>query len=100
MARPIDAEKAKFFIADVLDIFHVPIGDRMATMLIDTIDKLPTVDAVEVVHGHWLMRGGRRYCSACGEMACVTRDRDDFWYTVGTKYCPECGTKMDGDRNV
>lgn len=48
-----------------------------------------------VVHAHWVMRGGRRYCSACGTMACVTRDRDDFWYTVGTKRCPECGAHMD-----
>ena len=48
-----------------------------------------------VVHAHWIMRGGRRYCSACGTMACVTRDQEDFWYTVGTKRCPECGAHMD-----
>ena len=49
MARLIDAEKAKFFIADVLDIFKVPVGDRMADRLLKTIDAIPTVDAVEVV---------------------------------------------------
>lgn len=53
------------------------------------------VSAEPVVHAHWVMRGGRRYCSACGTMGCVTRDRDDFWYTVGTKRCPECGAHMD-----
>lgn len=53
------------------------------------------VEAEPVVHAHWIMRGGRRYCSACGTMACVTRDREDFWYTVGTKRCPECGAHMD-----
>ena len=46
--RLIDANKAKFFIADVLDIFGVPVGDRMASRLIGTIDNLSTVDAVEV----------------------------------------------------
>ena len=53
------------------------------------------VEAEPVVHAHWVMRGGRRYCSACGTRACVTRDTDDFWYTVGTKRCPECGAHMD-----
>jgi len=53
------------------------------------------VEAEPVVHAHWVMRGGRRYCSACGTMACVTRDSDDFWYTIGTKRCPECGAHMD-----
>lgn len=52
-------------------------------------------DVEVVVHAHWVMRGGRRYCSACGTMACVTRDSDDFWYTVGTKRCPDCGAHMD-----
>lgn len=46
-------------------------------------------------HGRWIMRGGYRYCSECGKRACVTRDSEDFWYTVGTDYCPNCGTKMD-----
>lgn len=46
-------------------------------------------------HGRWIMRGGKRYCSHCGERACVTRDKEDFWYTVGTKFCSECGAIMD-----
>lgn len=47
--RLIDANKAKFFIADILDTFNVPVGDRMAERLIRAIDALPTEDAVEVV---------------------------------------------------
>ena len=60
-----------------------------------TIGVAPAVEAEPVVHAHWIMRGGRRYCSACQQMACVTRDRDDFWYTKGTKRCSECGAHMD-----
>lgn len=50
-------------------------------------------------HGRWLMRGGRRFCSACQQRACVTRDTDDFWYTVGTDFCPNCGADMRGTNN-
>ena len=46
--------------------------------------------------GRWIMRGGKRYCSHCGERACVTRDKEDFWYTKGTQFCSECGADMRG----
>lgn len=58
------------------------------------IKMQPTVDAVPVVHGKWIIRGGKRYCSVCKERACVTRDSEDFWYTVGTNFCPNCGADM------
>lgn len=58
--------------------------------------RIIAADVTPVVHGHWIMRGGKRYCSACQKRACVTRDSDDFWYTVGTDYCPNCGARMDG----
>lgn len=66
---------------------------------IGLFEDAPTVDAVPVVHGRWIIRGGKRYCSACQKRACVTRDTDDFWYTVGTDYCPNCGARMDGGNN-
>ena len=71
----------------------------------DAIMDCPTVDAVEVVHGRWIMDKleiGNPYdgnstmvvdignCSCCGyrcEMLPVMN------------YCPNCGTKMDGDGN-
>lgn len=61
--------------------------------IIDAIDAVPTINQVN--HGKWEMRGGRRYCSVCKERACVTRDMEDFWYTVGTDYCPSCGARMN-----
>ena len=71
-----------------------------ANDIFSALGSAPTVDAVEVVHGRWIMRGGKRYCSACQQKACVTRDTDDFWYTIGTNYCPNCGADMRGDGNV
>ena len=62
---------------------------------IDDLMDIPAADVALVRHGRWEMRGGKRYCTSCGERACVTRDSEDFWYTVGTPYCPNCGAKMD-----
>lgn len=45
--------------------------------------------------GRWEMRGGKLYCTHCGERAAVARDSDDFWYTKGTPACPHCGAKME-----
>ena len=61
---------------------------------IETIESIPTVDAVPVRHGKWLPREAsvlypfwERYtCSECGKHS------DD------TRYCPNCGAKMDGER--
>ena len=69
------------------------------------IDKLPTVDAVEVVHGRWdeipnkymsvstkngSYSGHATSCSVCHEV-----NPNLF----KTNYCPNCGAKMDGDGN-
>lgn len=86
--RLIDANKAKFFIADILDIFNVPVGDRMANRLMETIDTLPTVDAVEVVHGRWVHRPDARICPFCNYRYSHFGGKD-------YNYCPNCGAKMD-----
>ena len=57
------------------------------------IANAPIVDAVEVVHGRWIKQnvncGWWAVCSECGNTPISTR--------AMTKYCPECGAKMDGD---
>lgn len=60
----------------------------------DIISKVPTVDAVPVVHGRWVMPtviGGRAFeiphCSACDGIPAGVDEH--------TKYCPNCGAKMD-----
>ena len=55
--------------------------------------KVPTVDAVEVVHGRWLSVGDSLFpgtqekCSLCGF-------RKGVGYVY--HYCPNCGAKMEG----
>lgn len=60
------------------------------------VRDIPAADVAEVKRGKWIMRGGKLYCSSCQQRACVTRDSEDFWYTAGTEFCPNCGADMRG----
>jgi hypothetical protein len=63
------------------------------------IDEQPTVDAVEVVHGWWIMK--QEPITWCED------DEEVFWECSicqcrnfgESPYCPICGAKMDGDGN-
>ena len=57
------------------------------------VSEAPTVDAVEVVHGHWIESEGT-VCSVCNEHFFT----DGPWAVANYKanYCPHCGAKMDG----
>ena len=60
------------------------------------INEQPTVDAVEVVHGHNLKDHNSAFeCSVCGweDWDTLTADTSEY------NYCPNCGAKMDGDGN-
>ena len=59
----------------------------------DMISNIPTVDAVEVVHGRWVDNGACGYkwafsCSKCGYI-------DGYPFNDRHNYCPNCGAKMD-----
>ena len=64
------------------------------------IEEQPTVDAVEVVHGHWISltdcSNAGVYCSVCNKKVwkedyawCNRKNR------LRSNYCPNCGAKMD-----
>lgn len=63
----------------------------------EVIRRLPTVDAVEVVHGYWKREvedGVYWYvCSECGNEVPKSRWRTDYF----SDYCPNCGAMMDMD---
>ena len=67
---------------------------------IDVIDRLPTADVVEVIHGKWEAghyEGGIfdgtnfEKCSVCQ----FERIFEDIRFKTTFNYCPNCGAKMD-----
>lgn len=71
-------------------------GDMISSVEVEkAIVEAPTVDAVPVVHGHWILErepDGKPYafhCSVC----------DDDFHRIGnivaSDYCPDCGAKID-----
>ena len=56
---------------------------------INIVMEQPGIDAEPVRHGHWIRKGLRWHCSACGYGAF----NSDFVY--GARYCPTCGARMD-----
>ena len=80
--------------------------------------RFPAADVVEVRHGEWLEDeyNETTYCSECKEEAlynstfelqfdydweenlvpCGYEEHKEY---IRTKYCPNCGAKMDGDTN-
>ena len=65
----------------------------------DKIKAIPAADVVRVVHAEWRLDG---FCTNCGYRAdvqsigfnCTGGTRIEY---KRTKFCPECGAKMDGD---
>ena len=77
---------------------YVPDGDtqweykKELCVCKSAIDKMPTVDAVEVVHGRWIKDGDVVVCSNCGE--------EHAWDEYRATYCEDCGAKMDSERRT
>ena len=63
------------------------------------INAMPTADVVEVVHGEWIADRSpvevEFRCSECG----YSYIEADSYQNCDYNYCPNCGAKMDGDKN-
>lgn len=78
---------------DFLDLFYVmAMGQdkRFIEAVEQVVNDTPTINE----HGHWIkptVIDGRAFniphCSVCNEVPCGVDEH--------TKYCPNCGTKMD-----
>ena len=81
--------------------------DGFIGIAIGKIDDMPAADVAPVVHGHWVYNPngmdfvlGAWECSICGikkdNLPC-DRKINPYNY-IGSKYCPNCGAKMDEER--
>lgn len=91
--RLIDADKAKAELLSIIGDIHgwgeffdgIRSGYQSAA---DRLDTMPVVE--ERKRGHWEdIDLDTSVCSVCKKPQ-----------EYETKYCPECGAKMDGDNNV
>ena len=57
---------------------------------VDRIKDIKPADVAPVVHAYWRDTGSGQECSACKEI--------QYGYDTGRHYCPNCGAKMDAQR--
>ena len=57
------------------------------------IESFPAADAQPVKHGQWILDNPQYLVSHCSECRCFN--------SIGYKwkYCPNCGARMDGNKN-
>lgn len=96
MAEYIDKEDL-LELYDPCEILHMgldPETEKVPFMVVrqNIIDMIPA-DVKPVVHGYWINEPDRYFhwhCSECGYV--ISGPHREF------NYCPNCGTKMHGDR--
>ena len=104
--RLIDIDEFEFIDYswnEVLDRFSDTFDDGVM-WLAEKIDQAPTIDAVPVVHGEWILDERHLINNAVWQYAkCSVCADSRFSYDSAKKnfnYCPNCGAKMDGkERN-
>lgn len=72
--------------------------------ILQVVKEQPTVDAVEVVHGRWIVlyddfAGKKVCCSNCHECFFLGRATSMESLRERQKYCFNCGAKMDGEND-
>ena len=95
--RLIDANLLEVVFGNAKKSCRTDLMRSIYSVVLKAVNEAPTVDAVEVVHAHWI--GSRfnpmtdeyeEYCSHC----CAWSSE------YGKPFCPNCGAKMDGDGNA
>lgn len=73
-----------------------PDGDKRCAL----IDEAPTVDAEPVRHGYWIQSKSVPAYHSCSYCHAAHKMHESCNTYVLLNYCPNCGTKMDGDANA
>lgn len=99
MTEYIEREALREVLVGFRDAF-ADVDDEDSCGLIEDVlwemNAQPAADVAPVVHGEWLLKhiGAGHYweCSICHTNPCI-------YVTQHTKFCPNCGAKMDGGVN-
>lgn len=104
MSRLIDADRLMKRMEATID-HNIICGNSLYTSrdsLICAIKNSPDVDAVPVVHAHWVKgEDGHTRCSHCTQkipyydLFSIDRDTEYMVEIEDTTYCPNCGSIMD-----
>lgn len=100
MAEYIDRE-ALFAEFDRLGLGEHGIVEKVFSIGVRTIIAgMPAADVAPVVHGRWIMRGGKFRCSVCDAKAnwveCGGSCFSHEYEQAKSPWCHSCGAKMDG----
>ena len=72
-----------------------PVTIQIMERFIRYVKEFPAADVQPVKHGRWINENFCTRCSACGNMTIY----DKYSREVESDYCPNCGARMDGDRD-
>lgn len=101
MGKYIDEDRALFVINELRGPTRSPAQNELIKRAIIGIELLPAADVAPVKHGRWVQvriiryNGDKPYtqfshnCSLCNYF----NKKKKGW---NTKFCPNCGAKMDG----
>jgi ribosomal protein S27AE len=103
--RIIDADKLYKDVKTECNQYGKPtIGVDDGNKVLDIIKRQPTIDAIAVVHAYWVYNPngmdwniGAWKCSKCGSrnMNLGGDNRINPKMFAGSRFCPNCGAKMD-----
>lgn len=85
------ATEQRLIDLDKIKPMDFPSNEMDGLDVVRYLNTLPTVDAVEVVHGRWEHNEYGLQCSKC---ACDSL-YNGFNHPVKSTFCPNCGAKMD-----
>lgn len=92
----LEAKKDKTAKGNIGQFYNTIIQHDIAALI-----DLPTIDAVEVVHGEWLRYGEDGNPNSIDTCIWQCDQCLETYYGRTTRiahYCPNCGAKMDGER--
>lgn len=84
----IEREAAKRKYCETCNWYGTDLCNGCATPM----SRIPAADVEPVRHGKWIPYNLKECLYLCSECNAHPRDR--------TKYCPNCGARMDGGKNV